>query len=184
MVSVCRRSRAVLAGRRARTRTRRVRCAIGGNPGAFARGFTTGPDVYMVAFNRTTNVVSVFLDQRPNAALRWCRASIRLVDANGSVVGNPVGVALPVFPNPGPVQVTFDVNPSVMALNPVSVQLFGPSVAVPPAVPASVDSALARTQSSECPATGAACRRSSSRRALAWGSRRSRTPSTSSTSST
>ena len=107
--------------------------AIGGNPGAFARGFTTGPDVYMVSFNRTTNVVSLFLDQRPTSVPGGV-AGIRLIDANGSTVGTPVSGAIPVFPNPGPVQVAFDVLPSVMALNPIQVQLFNPSGAFPAVV--------------------------------------------------
>ena len=97
---------------------------IGGNPGAFSRGFTTAPDVYMVAFNHTTNVVSVFLDQRPIPGAGGV-AGVRLIDATGNVVGNPTNIAIPSFPNPGPVQITMDVNPSVMALNPVQVQLFG-----------------------------------------------------------
>ena len=106
---------------------------FGGNAGAFSRGFTTGPDVYMVSFNTTTNVASVFLDQRPGSQAGGV-GGVNLIDAAGNVVGHPLTLSIPLFPNPGPVQVTMDVAPSVMALNPVQIQLFHPGGVFPEVV--------------------------------------------------
>ena len=39
---------------------------VGGNAGAFATGFTTGPDAMSVTFNNSTGTVTVQMDQRVN----------------------------------------------------------------------------------------------------------------------
>ncbi len=54
----------------------------GGNSGAFANGFTTGPDAFSTAFNTSTGVVSISLDQRFGA---FATGSIRLVDDAGAL---------------------------------------------------------------------------------------------------
>ncbi len=95
--------------------------AIGDNVGAVARGFTTGPDVYNVAINTTTNVVTVFFDQRVDDAagnLAVC-AGVKLLNAAGSVIGGPSSsCSIPAFPTAGPEAVTFSIDPSVTAQNP------------------------------------------------------------------
>jgi hypothetical protein len=67
--------------------------AIGDNAGAFARGFTTGPDAFSVTFNKTASnpFASINLDQRVGSAcfLGGCSVSILLLDNNGGVVDSP-----------------------------------------------------------------------------------------------
>ena len=40
-------------------------------PARFARGFTTGPDVFGITINKTTGQISVNLDARVNAVARF-----------------------------------------------------------------------------------------------------------------
>lgn len=64
----------------------------GDNAGAFARGFTTGADVFGATINRTNGVVTIGLDQR---AFLAAGGSISLVDATGNVVGTGGAVTVP-----------------------------------------------------------------------------------------
>lgn len=63
----------------------------GGNQGAFAIGFTTGPDAMRAAVDTATGVVSIRLDQRFAAFTDF---NINLVDDAGAIIpGNPSSVA-------------------------------------------------------------------------------------------
>jgi hypothetical protein len=59
---------------------------IGGNAGAFARGFTTGADVFGVVFNKAAGAVTVDLDQRANYV---DTSEICLLNSAGDEVANP-----------------------------------------------------------------------------------------------
>jgi len=110
---------------------------IGGNSGAFARGFTTGPDAYALAFNAAQDTVTIYFDQRvadycrDDNALSECDGTagssnnfyIDLMNGAGSVLGPPSSVVVPAFPNPGPEAVTMDVDPAIFAQNPTQVAL-------------------------------------------------------------
>jgi hypothetical protein len=81
----------------------------GDNAGAFARGFTTGPDVFNAVINKTTGVVTVGLDQRIFGSNP---ASIQLLDSTGnSVATAPAGSVT--FPTQaaGPEQITIQFSP-------------------------------------------------------------------------
>jgi hypothetical protein len=63
----------------------------GGNSGAFANGFTTAPEAFSTAFNNSTGIVSVNLDQR---FASFVTGQIHLVDDAGALIpGNPTSVA-------------------------------------------------------------------------------------------
>jgi hypothetical protein len=66
----------------------------GDNAGAFARGFTTGPDAINATVNKTTGVVTVTLDQR---AFTSTPADIFAVDSTGNAFASPApgSVTLP-----------------------------------------------------------------------------------------
>jgi hypothetical protein len=110
---------------------------IGGNSGAFARGFTTGPDAYALTFNPTQHTATIYFDQRvadycqDDNTLAECNNSpsssnsfyIDLLNGAGSVLGPPSSVVVPAFPNPGPEAVTMDVDPAVFAQSPTQVAL-------------------------------------------------------------
>ena len=58
---------------------------VGDNAGAFARGFTTGPDATAVTFNSTTGQAVVSFDQRVDLVTAMPDpAGFVLLDANGS----------------------------------------------------------------------------------------------------
>jgi hypothetical protein len=88
---------------------------IGDNAGAFARGFTTGPDAYAVTFNPTNGVVDLFFDQR---VFGFTCSEIKLLAANGTTVANacsPAIVSIPSggqFPSPGPEEIGITFPPS------------------------------------------------------------------------
>jgi hypothetical protein len=67
---------------------------IGGNAGAFARGFTTGADVFGVVFNASAGAVTVDLDQRIDD---YTLDHICLLNSAGDEVANPnpVSVSIP-----------------------------------------------------------------------------------------
>ncbi len=99
----------------------------GSNSGAFANGFTTGPDAYSTAFNASTGVVTINLDQRFSA---FNTGSIRLVDDAGALIpGNPTSVAGAGGPA-GPVVANAQFTPGQVA-GAKSVQLLGTSGFVP-----------------------------------------------------
>ncbi len=64
---------------------------VGGNAGAFANGFTAGPDAFSTTFNASTGVVGIRLDQRFAA---FVTGDINLVDDAGALIpGNPTTVS-------------------------------------------------------------------------------------------
>jgi len=111
---------------------------IGGNPGAFARGFTTGPDAYAASFNSTSNTASLTFDQRVAglgtsgtsttvndfpAGSSGYEDQVLLLNAAGNVVGAPTSVVIPAYPTPGPETVTMDIDPATMAQHPTQIAL-------------------------------------------------------------
>jgi hypothetical protein len=105
----------------------------GGNAGAFARGFTTGPDVFNGIINKTTGVLTAGLDQRIIADVP---GNIILLDSTGNNVA-AAGVGSVTFPSQaaGPQTITVQFSPgqSVNATN-VSfggAALFTPAVGEP-----------------------------------------------------
>jgi hypothetical protein len=99
--------------------------AIGGNAGAFARGFTTGPDLTSVGVNTSTDVIFLHFDQRvsPNSPAKANPNLVTLLNATGQSVGSPTSVNIPTVAPPGPETITLDVTPAVMALGPVQVAI-------------------------------------------------------------
>jgi hypothetical protein len=99
--------------------------AIGGNAGAFARGFTTGPDLTSVGVNTSTDVIFLHFDQRvsPNSVAKTIPSLVTLLNATGQSVGSPTSVNIPTVAPPGPETITLDVTPAVMALGPVQVAI-------------------------------------------------------------
>jgi hypothetical protein len=63
---------------------------VGDNQGAFASGFTTGPDAFRVTFTTSTNTATVLFDQRVFATTP---TSFVLLDANGTPLAGGTGVA-------------------------------------------------------------------------------------------
>jgi hypothetical protein len=94
---------------------------IGDNSGAFARGFTTGADMFAVSFDSVNHTATIMLDQRVDGF--GDLADFQLYDAAGNNVGQPTNVSIPSFPNPGPVAISMDVPASVFALHPTQLQL-------------------------------------------------------------
>jgi hypothetical protein len=67
---------------------------VGGNAGAFARGFTTGPDVFGAVFNTSQGAVTLDLDQRVTSVTD---DAICLYNSAGDPVANqnPVSASIP-----------------------------------------------------------------------------------------
>lgn len=86
----------------------------GDNAGAFARGFTTGPDAFSAVLNRTTGVASILLDQRAHASS--VPANIMLLDSNGNPIVSATGAGIS-FPSQGagPQMVTVQFAPAQIA---------------------------------------------------------------------
>ncbi len=81
----------------------------GDNAGAFARGFTTAPDVFNASINKTTGVVTATVDQRVFAA---AGGGVNLLDSTGNVVATSAAGSIS-FPSqaPGPQQLTIQFSP-------------------------------------------------------------------------
>jgi len=107
------------------------------NAGAFARAFTTGPDVFALTINKTTGVVAVNLDDRVNnvAVGNACNSNIpppaptpapciRLLDASGAVIAGGYTPSFNASAGPGPEQVLLQYPPSVLT-NATQVQFLG-----------------------------------------------------------
>ncbi len=63
---------------------------VGGNAGAFATGFTTGPEALRVSFDNATGVASILLDQRFNASDN----DFRLIDDSGTQLAvTPINIS-------------------------------------------------------------------------------------------
>ena len=85
---------------------------INGNVGAFADGFTTGPDVTAVSINRSTATVTATVDDRIDVTTTNNDLScINLLDANGDFLAHPnpggVGVSGGVGPGPELITISF-----------------------------------------------------------------------------
>jgi hypothetical protein len=70
---------------------------IGGNAGAFSRGFTTAADVFGVVFNASAGAVTLDLDQRVKSVATGSGSDICLLDSAGDPVANqyPVSASIP-----------------------------------------------------------------------------------------
>ncbi len=81
----------------------------GDNAGAFARGFTTAPDVFNASINKTTGVVTATVDQRVFAANG---PGVNLLDSSGNIVATSSAGSIS-FPSqaPGPQQLTIQFSP-------------------------------------------------------------------------
>ena len=98
----------------------------GGNSGAFANGFTTGPDAFSTAFSPSTNTVNVVLDQRWFASTV---ANMRLLDDTGNQVAATATSAAIIGSNqaPGAVLTTISFTGDISGAR--SLWLAGPSFA-------------------------------------------------------
>jgi hypothetical protein len=69
----------------------------GDNAGAFARGFTTGPDVFAAVLNKSTGVANISLDQRAFNTNNTDPNQVMLLDSTGNVVAHaqPGGLTFP-----------------------------------------------------------------------------------------
>ena len=100
---------------------------IGGNSGAFARGFTTGPDAYAASINTTQDVATIDFDQRvayydfdqttSNSSVISNDAQyiVEFLNSQGAVLGPPSSIIIPAFPNPGPQAITMDVDHALIS---------------------------------------------------------------------
>ena len=116
---------------------------IGGNAGAFTRGFTTGPDVFGITLDKTTGQVTVNLDQRITSA------NINQFTLLNNT-GTPTSPSVPTFisfnssPGPGPEAITLHYPASALTnatmvqfnLGAMTTPLTGPNCF--PAVPCTI----------------------------------------------
>jgi hypothetical protein len=96
---------------------------IGDNAGAFARGFTTGPDAFATTINQVNGVVTLTFDQR---IIDWDSEAICVYRADGTLGGCDPIVTPTTFPGPGPQTVTMQFLPAQVT-NGVAVQILGSS---------------------------------------------------------
>ncbi len=83
---------------------------IGDNAGAFASGFTTGPDVFGISMNKTTGAVVINLDQRIKAV---ATAAISVIGADGNVIATATpSTNFNSSAGPGPATLTLNYPPS------------------------------------------------------------------------
>jgi hypothetical protein len=117
----------------------------GGNAGAFARGFTTGPDVFNGIINKTTGVLTAGLDQR---ILIDVPAGIQLLDSTGNSVA-AAGVGSVTFPSQaaGPETITVQFSPG-QSVNATNVSFAGGSIFTPAVAHANVPQILSITSTS------------------------------------
>ena len=93
----------------------------GGNLGAQATGYSTGPDAQALLINRNNDTVTIRLDQRIDPAdVRLER--IFLVGPNGASITSPSQVTVPTQ-GPGPQSVTFDFGASEIPEGTVGIRL-------------------------------------------------------------
>jgi hypothetical protein len=85
----------------------------GGNGGAFARGFTTGPDAFGALISASTGVVTIALDQRIFAS---APGGISLVDGTGNITFSaPAGSVTTPAQAAGPEMITVQFSPGQVA---------------------------------------------------------------------
>jgi hypothetical protein len=77
--------------------------------------------MYAVSFNTTSNTATAAFDQR--IAGDGSNDQVVFLNANGDELGSPTNVVIPSFPNPGPVAITMDVDPAIMAQHPTQIAL-------------------------------------------------------------
>jgi hypothetical protein len=106
---------------------------IGDNQGAFAEGFTTGPDAFRVTFDNATNTATVLFDQR---VFGTNHSSFILLDANGTPLPGGTGVAAgpaaTAPQTPGPYQITVSYTGASVA-NAKALEIAGIPTATAPA---------------------------------------------------
>jgi hypothetical protein len=91
---------------------------VGGNAGAFARGFTTGPDATGVTFNSTTGNVNVLFDQRVDlTGTLPAPAGFVLLDQDGTPVASAGATGATGVPSAaGPVMITVSFPPAAFSV--------------------------------------------------------------------
>jgi hypothetical protein len=91
---------------------------VGDNAGAFARGFTTGPDATGVTFNSTTGQAVVSFDQRVDLVTTPPNpAGFILLDQDGTPVASAAATGATGVPSAaGPVQITVSFPPAAFAV--------------------------------------------------------------------
>jgi len=91
---------------------------VGDNAGAFARGFTTGPDATGVTFNSTTGQAVVTFDQRVDLVTTPPKpAGFILLDQDGTPVASAAATGATGVPSAaGPVQITVSFPPAAFAV--------------------------------------------------------------------
>jgi hypothetical protein len=92
---------------------------VGDNAGAFARGYSAGPDAVATAFNTATADVTVTFDQRVFVTHPPIPAGFVLLDQNGTPIVSGAGLTVTVVPAAaGPMQVVvhFGLSQPTMAL--------------------------------------------------------------------
>jgi hypothetical protein len=83
---------------------------VGDNAGAFASGFTTGPDVFGISMNKTTGAVVVNLDQRITAV---ATGGISVIGLDGNVIATATpSTNFNSSAGPGPATLTLNYPPS------------------------------------------------------------------------
>lgn len=97
---------------------------VGDNAGAFARGFTTGPDAYATTINQLNGVVTVTFDQRVDFDTDFDPDNVCLYRADGTLGGCDPLVNETTFPGPGPQTVNLQFLPA-SATNATALQLEG-----------------------------------------------------------
>jgi hypothetical protein len=91
---------------------------VGDNAGAFARGFTTGPDATGVTFNSSTGNVVVSFDQRVDLVTKPpITTGFVLLDQDGTPVASAAATGATGVPSAaGPVQITVSFPPAAFAV--------------------------------------------------------------------
>ncbi len=87
---------------------------VGGNPGAFASGFTTGPDVFGINIDKTSGAVSVNLDSRVKTVALSGSGKIVLLDGAGNPIVSSYTPNFNSSAPPGPETVTLNYPPSIL----------------------------------------------------------------------
>ena len=99
---------------------------IGDNAGAFARGFTTGPDVFGVNINKSTGEVTADVDSRVIAVAPSFFGHVTLLSDTGGPIAAGYTASFNASAPAGPSQVQFTYPPSVLT-NATQVQFLGGS---------------------------------------------------------
>jgi len=94
---------------------------IGGNSGAFARGFTTGPDILSATINDSTDTATITFDQRVYDYDSL--DDVEFLDDHGNVLASPTAITIPAFPQPEQETVGLSFDPSLVSLGPVQIEL-------------------------------------------------------------